>query len=186
MNQNTHVYVEIAARLRGLRDALDLTTAEMAARVDMAEQNVIDYESGTMDIPVSYLFSVAKAFDMDPTVLMSGDESRLHSYSLVKKDNVMSVERRKAYDYHSLAHKFSNRIMEPFRVIVPPKSKQDLTFNDHPGQEFIHMLKGRLEVFLGGETLVMEPGDSLYFNSHIPHAMRGLDGKEAVFLDVLA
>jgi transcriptional regulator with XRE-family HTH domain len=186
MNENTPVYGEIAARLRGLRDAIDLTTTEMAQRVDMPEQSVIDYESGAMDIPVSYLFSVAKAFNLDPTVLMSGDESRLHSYSLVKKDNVMAVERHKAYDYHSLAHRFSNRTMEPFRVIVPPKPKEELTFNDHPGQEFIHMLSGRLEVSLGKEVLVMEPGDSLYFNSHIPHAMRGLDEQEAVFLDVLA
>ncbi len=186
MKSTTPVYKEIAARLQGLRDAVDITTKEMAEKLNMTEQSIIDYESGTMDIPVSYLFSVAKTFNMDPTVLMSGDESHLHNYSLVKQGNVMAVERRKDYDYHSLAYRFSGRKMEPFRVIVPPKTKEELTFNDHPGQEFIHLLEGRLEVVLGKETIVMAPGDSLYFNSHIPHAMRGLDQKNATFLDVLA
>jgi len=186
MKSTAPAYKEIAARLHGLRDAIDLTTKEMAEMLDMGEQSIIDYESGTMDIPVSYLFSVAKVFKVDPTVLMNGNESHLHNYSLVKKENIMAVERRRDYDYHSLAYRFSGRKMEPFRVIVPPKTREELTFNDHPGQEFIYLLEGRLEVLLGDETIIMEQGDSLYFNSHIPHAMRGMDKKDAVFIDVLA
>jgi quercetin dioxygenase-like cupin family protein len=55
----------------------------------------------------------------------------------------------------------------------------------HKGQEFIYMLEGRLELRINGEPLILEPGDSVYFNSESPHALRGLDGKQAVFIDVI-
>jgi len=176
---------EIAERLRGLRDSVGLEAEAMAEQVGVTADKVHLYESGTEDIPVSYLFSVAKAFGMDPTVLMSGDESHLHDYSLVKQGGGIGVEKRKDYDYKSLAYRFLGRKMEPFRVTVPPKAENELDFNEHPGQEFVYMLEGRLEVALGEKRVIVEPGDSLYFGSHIPHAMRGLDGKPAAFLDVI-
>lgn len=186
MDKGNPVYKEIAYRLRGLRDALGLSTREMAEQLELGTDMVEGFESGETDIPVSYIFSVAKAFNMDPTVLMSGAESHLHNYSLVKKNKAMTVDRREDYDYHSLAYRFAGRKMEPFWVTVPPKEEDEMTYNEHPGQEFVHMLEGRLEVALGTERIIMEPGDSLYFSSHIPHAMRALDGKNAKFLDVLA
>jgi quercetin dioxygenase-like cupin family protein len=75
--------------------------------------------------------------------------------------------------------------MEPFLVTVPPKSDQELAFTEHAGQEFIYMLSGRLELRLGNQVLILEPGDSLYFTSRTPHALRGLDQAEATFLDVI-
>ena len=53
------------------------------------------------------------------------------------------------------------------------------------GQEFIYMLKGKLEISLGSTVHVLEAGDSLYFTSRTPHALRGLDGQPAEFLDVI-
>ena len=75
--------------------------------------------------------------------------------------------------------------MEPFLVRVPPKEQKDLTFNSHNGQEFIYMLEGRLELWMGDKAHILEPGDCIIFDSRIPHALRGLDGKDALFLDVL-
>jgi transcriptional regulator with XRE-family HTH domain len=185
MDPSTPAYKDIAPRLKGLRDAMDLTVGEMAEQVGVASEDVQRYESGEGEIPVSYLFTVAQAFQVDPTVLMSGDEAHLHGSSLVKSGRGMSVERRRDYDYKSLAYRFAGRKMEPFLVTVPPKSEDELTFTEHPGQEFIYMLDGRLEITIGSTRHVMEPGDSLYFSSAAPHALRGLDGRKAEFLDVI-
>ncbi len=178
-------YVEIAKRLKGLRDALDLTPESLAEQTGFPRDKVELFESGTVEIPVSYLFEVSKASGVDLTVLMSGKEAHLHNYSLVRKGKGMSVERRKDYDYKSLAYRFADSRMEPFLVTVPPKEEKDLAFNEHPGQEFIYILRGRLEIRLGDDILHMEEGDSLYFTSRTPHALRALDGSEAEFLDVI-
>lgn len=182
---NTPPFVHIAPRLRGLREALDLSATEMAERLETTADKVLLYESGTAEIPVSHLFQAAKACGVDLTVLISGGEAHLHNHALVRAGKGMSVDRRKDYAYKSLAFNFTGRRMEPFLVTVPPKTEQELTFTEHAGQEFIYMLSGRLEITLGRTKHVLEPGDSLYFTSRTPHALRGLDNAEAVFMDVI-
>ncbi|HCO11694.1 MAG TPA: DNA-binding protein [Desulfonauticus sp.] len=178
------IYVEIAKRLRGLRDALDLSVQDLAAKTGFTVEEIENYERGDREIPVSFLHEVAKACGVDLTVLISGAEAHLQNYSLVKKGKGLSVERRKDYDYKSLAYKFIGRRMEPFLIKVRPKKEEELSFNSHPGQEFIYMLKGKLEISLEDKKIVLEPGDSFYFSSRIPHALRALEG-EAEFLDVI-
>ncbi|WP_461208960.1 helix-turn-helix domain-containing protein [Desulfocurvus sp. DL9XJH121] len=178
-------YKEIAPRLAGLRDALDLDVPGMAERLGVEAETVAAYESGTIEIPVSYLYHVAKVCGVDLTVLVSGGEAHLKSYSLVRAGEGLCVERRKEYDYKSLAYKFTGRRMEPFMIKVPPKDAGAAKAVTHPGQEFIHMLGGRLEITLDGEKMELVPGDSLYFSSHTPHALRALGDEDAEFIDVI-
>ncbi len=185
MDQSTPIYKEIAPRLRGLRDSMDLSTEAMAGDLGVLVDEVVRYESGDVEIPVSYLFRVAQKYHVDLTVLISGDEAHLHDYSLVKSGKGLSVERRKDYDYKSLAYRFLDRKMEPFAIKVPPKELKDLNYSHHEGQEFIYMLKGTLEIHLGEKVFVMEPGDSFYFDSSTPHALRALGSAPAEFLDVI-
>ena len=186
MPQNTPMpHKEIAARLRGLRDAMDWSEDDLAAKTGITAALVRDYESGGMEIPVSFLTDVAHAAGVSLTELITGADAHLHNYAITPKGQGLSVRRRKDYDYWSLAARMDNRIMEPFLVRVPPKEQKDLTFNSHNGQEFIYMLEGRLELWMGDKAHILEPGDCIIFDSHIPHALRGLDGKDALFLDVL-
>ncbi len=178
-------YKDIAPRLRGLRDALDMTVEDLAAKTGVSAEAVRTYESGDSEIPVGFMMKVAQACHVDLTVLISGVEPHLTGYSLVRRGEGLSVERRKDYDYKSLAYRFSGRKMEPFLITVPPKSPEEMNLVSHSGQEFIHVTEGRLELRLGEDTLELEPGDSLYFDSQTPHALRGLDGHSAVFLDVI-
>ncbi|NDV20350.1 cupin domain-containing protein [Pseudodesulfovibrio sp. JC047] len=178
-------YKEIAPRLVGLREGIGWTVAEMAELLGLPEDKVAEYESGTIEIPVGYMLDVSRLCRVDLTTLISGQEPHLKSYAMVKKDEGYAVDRRTDYDYKSLGYKFAGREMEPFLITVPPKAKEDMVETAHRGQEFIYVLEGRLEVALGGDSIAVEPGDSLYFNSETPHALRGMDGKEVKFLDVI-
>ncbi|THB66264.1 MAG: XRE family transcriptional regulator [Desulfovibrio sp.] len=178
-------YKDIAPRLAGLRESCGWTVAKMAEQLGLPEERVSEYESGTIEIPVGYLLDVSRLCRVDLTTLISGQEPHLKSHALVRRDEGFSVDRRKDYAYKSLGYKFAGREMEPFLITVPAKSGEAMTETSHRGQEFIYVLEGRLELRLGGEPLILEPGDSIYFNSETPHALRGLDSKEATFLDVI-
>jgi len=178
-------YKDIAPRLTGVREGVGWTPKEMADLLGVSEEKVIKYESGTVEIPVGYMLDVSRLCRVDLTTLISGREPHLKSYSLVRKDEGFSVDRRKDYDYKALGYKFAGREMEPFLITVPPKSGDEMVETSHRGQEFIYVLEGRLEVRMNGEPLIIEVGDSLYFNSETPHALRGLDGKEVKFIDVI-
>ncbi len=183
--QDLPPYKEIAPRLVGLREAVGLSQSELAAKLRVGIDVVAGYESAAMEIPVSYLMEVARVCGVDLTSILSGSEARLSSYTVVRSGHGLSVQRRKDYDYWNLASNFSGRRMEPFLVRVPPKKPDEISFTSHKGQEFIYMLEGRLELHLDNKVEILEAGDSIYFSSRIPHALRGLDDKDALFVDVL-
>lgn len=178
-------YKDIAPRLVGLREGIGWTVKEMADLLGVKEEKVAAYESGSTEIPVGYMLDVSRLCRVDLTTLISGREPHLKSHALVRKGEGFSVDRRVDYDYKSLGYKFAGREMEPFLISVPPKTGEEMVETSHRGQEFVYVLEGRLELRLGGEPLILEAGDSLYFNSETPHALRGLDGKDAKFLDVI-
>lgn len=178
-------YKEIAPRLAGLRDALGESVEQFAARVGAAPATVQLYEAAETEIPVGYLMAVSKATGVELNTLIAGSESHLVSHSVVRAGKGLSVDRRKDYDYKNLAYRFKGRKMEPFEIRVPAKAESEISYTRHSGQEFIYMLEGRLEIRIGDKVEVLEPGDSLYFDSQTPHGMRGLDGKMARFIDVI-
>ncbi len=178
-------YKEVAPRLVGLRESVGMTQAELASGIGSTPELVARYESGETEIPVSHLMDVAHVCGVGLTDLLSGGQAHLQHYTVVRKGEGLSVARRKDYDYRNLASRFTGRLMEPFLVRVPPKKREEVTLISHKGQEFSYLLEGRLELHLNKDIVVMETGDCIYFNSQIPHGLRGLDDQEAVFLSVI-
>lgn len=177
---------QIGERVRGLRDALDLSIEEMAADCQLDLKQYQQIESGESDISVSTLQRIAHRFDIPLDVLMFGEEPKMSSYFLTRKGTGISVERTKVYKYESLASGFRNRKADPFIVTVEPKPDDTpMYYNTHSGQEFNLVIEGRLLLSINGKELVLNPGDSLYFNSSLPHGMKALDGKTVKFLAIV-
>jgi len=174
---------QIAERLKGLRDVMDITAEDAAGACGISTEQYLAFESGKIDIPVSVLHNISHKYGVELTVLLTGQEPHMHRYSLVRKDQGIGVERTKAYNYQSLAYSFINRKAEPFIVTVEPKPESyEIKLNAHLGQEFSYILKGRLKINLGGKEMILEEGDSIYFDSSLPHAMVALDGVPCQFL----
>jgi transcriptional regulator with XRE-family HTH domain len=177
---------QIAERLKGLREVMEVTIEDAATACGITVEQYRAYESGNIDIPVSILHNISRKYGVELTVLLTGQEPHMRRYSLVRKDQGIGVERSKAYKYQSLAHSFINRKAEPFLVTVDPKPEAtEISLNTHPGQEFNYILKGRLKINLGGKEMILEEGDSVYFDSGLPHGMLALDGKICQFLAVI-
>jgi quercetin dioxygenase-like cupin family protein len=143
-------------------------------------------ESGTVDISVSLLHRIAQAYGVELTTLMFGDEPKMSAYFVTRKGKGISVERTKAYKYQSLAAGFSKRKADPFMVTVHPKPTDEPVYqNSHHGQEYNYVISGRLLIQINGKEMILEEGDSIYFNSELPHGMKALDDKEVKFLAII-
>ena len=177
---------QIGERLQGLRDALDLSIEEMASDCQISVEQYQAIELGESDISVSTLQRIARRFEIPLDVLMFGEEPKMSAYFLTRKGTGISVERTKAYKYESLASGFRNRKTDPFIVTVEPKPEDTpMYYNTHSGQEFNLVIEGRLLLSINGKELVLNPGDSLYFDSSLPHGMKALDGKTVKFLAIV-
>lgn len=175
---------QIASRLKGLRESLDLTQEEMAVRCGKTSNEIDLYESGMIDIPLSFLFDVAQNFGIETATLISGDEPRMDSYFVTRKGKGVSIERTKAYKYQALASGFKNPKVEPYEVTVEPNDKP-IHMNMHIGQEFNLVLEGKLQFRINNKDLILEEGDCIYFDSSFPHGMKALGGKKVRFLAVI-
>jgi transcriptional regulator with XRE-family HTH domain len=177
---------QIAARLRGLRDSMDVSDETLAREVDVPIETYRRYESGEADIPVGVLFRVAGRFKTELASLLTGVDPKLHHYCLVRRDEGVSVDRRTDYRYQSLAFNFAHKKAEPFLVTVEPaEADRPVPLNMHPGQEFDYCVEGSLEVTVDGHAVALGEGDSLFYDSSLPHGMRALGGRRARFLAVI-
>lgn len=176
---------EIAARVQDLRDIAGVTQEQVATDLGLPLETYAAYESGESDIPVSVLYQIASRFGVELTALLTGEEPRLHSYCLVRQRKGVEVERRQEYGYQSLAYNFSHKKAEPFLVTVEPKPDQEIHLNSHPGQEFNYVLEGTLKLVLDGHELILNAGDSLYFDSSLKHGMMALGGTPTQFLAII-
>ena len=110
----------------------------------------------------------------------------MSSYFLTRAGTGVSVERRAAYKYQSLASGFRGRRTDAFIVTVEPKPESEpIQLNSHEGQEFNLVVEGRMLLVINGKELTLNTGDSLYFNSALPHGMKALDGKTVKFLAMI-
>ena len=180
-----NVVNEVAERLRGLRESCDTAQEELAAILGIPAETYAGYEDGSVDIPISVLYKVVGVFNVDFTELLTGVTPKLDTYCVVRAGQGISVDRYPGYEYKSVAFNFINRKMEPLIVHLEqgaePKEKKLVT---HSGQEFNYVIAGALKLTLGKKDIILNKGDSCYFNPSIPHGQSAVGG-DADFLTVI-
>ena len=175
---------DIGRRLSDLRKIAEMTSESFCEKTGISIKELAAYENGELDFSFSLLYNAARILGVDVIDLMSGDSPRLSNWCLVRKGEGYAVDRRSAYKYNHLAFTFREKKAEPFIVTVEPKTEPP-KLHAHEGQEFNYMISGRLRFFISDMEYVLEPGDSIYFNSSIPHAMQALNNSSAQFLAVV-
>jgi transcriptional regulator with XRE-family HTH domain len=90
-----------------------------------------------------------------------------------------------ALKFYSLGKGKTDRHMEPFFIEILPESAQDKKLSSHEGEEFIIVVSGRVELIYGKETSILEAGDSVYYNSVVPHCVSCADNAPAAIYAVL-
>jgi len=177
---------QIADRIRGLREIAQLSAETCAQDLGIPPQVYRGYESGEADIPASFLYQVAGKFHVELSSLLTGEEPRLRVYSVTRAGRGVKVERRRDYDYQSLAFNFVDARMEPFLITVEPHPETEpVPMNAHPGQEFNYILEGTVKVVIDGHEIVLTPGDSIYFDARHGHGMKAVGGAPARFVAVI-
>jgi len=146
-------------------------------------------ESGSLAPPLGIVIKLAKALNLKMGYFISGEEDR--AFTIVRKNDRKVVSRYDSkkgeyygYGYESLAPHKKNRHMEPFLVSLDPSETEEER-STHDGQEFIYVLEGSMEVRLGEEIHVLEPGDSIYYDSTVPHLVKCHGDKRTNILAVL-
>ncbi len=183
--------LNLGEKIKTLRQRRGMSLQQMADQTSLSKPLLSQIESEVVAPPVATLLKISKALNVNIGYFFQAKESGKKAV-IVRKNERKQVFRRihedaskVGYYYEALAYPKADKHMEPFQVQFEVKKKEDLLFFTHKGEEFVFVLEGQLEFNYENETFLLEAGDSLYFDSSLPHAFRAMGRKNALAIDVI-
>ena len=117
MNESTMLRIgEIATRIRGMREILGWSEADMAEKTGLTQEEYAAYEGGGVDLPFTFIHNCALAFGMELTELLEGREPNLSSYTVTRRGEGEDTAREAGILIRNLAPRFRSKIAEPYWV----------------------------------------------------------------------
>ena len=175
-----------------MRHRAALTLEQLAAKTGFTKGYLSRIENSRVIPPIATLVRIANILSLGVADLFAPGAGGLHDdrVSFVKRQEQRGVVRGGSsfgYDYFALASRRDGKRMTPFIMIFPEAVETDVRF-DHEGEEFVYLLEGRIafELMVDGrpQFFILEPGDSLYFDSTLPHHGRSLRGQSKALIVV--
>ncbi len=183
------ISISVGERVREVREKKRLSLQDVSQRTDIDVAQLRQIETGDVAPPLGTVIKLAKALEMRMGYFISGQDQR--AYTIVRRGDRKVVSRYDTtrakyygYEYESLAPNKRDRHMDPFLVSLEP-SKTEEERSTHAGQEFIHVLEGEIEVRLEQEVHILKPGDSIYYDSTVPHLVKACGERPTRILAVL-
>ncbi|MFD9394427.1 helix-turn-helix domain-containing protein [Streptomyces sp. NPDC060000] len=171
----------VAPQLRALRRRAALTLEVAARAAGLSPAHLSRLETGQRQPSLPMLLALARIYGTTVSELLG--ETAPDRDAVVR---AADMEPTHAGGWTYWPAGAPGRGMQALRVHVPYGSQGDVV-RVHPGEEWLHVLRGRLRLRLGDTTDVLEPGDSAHFDSLTPHriAARDDDGVELLFVHTL-
>ncbi len=182
--------LNIGPKIKRLRKDRQFTLQDLSNKTGLSKPLLSQVENGLVIPPLPTLLRISNALRVPLTHFITDDEERI---LVVRRNEVNAAPRRfiegrdpKSYNYASLVKGRTNKKMEPLYVEFSQVAKSKVAPMSHHGDEFIHVLEGRLEVNYEDTVVVLDAGDSIYIDGRIPHSYRSLTKKRTRALMVIA
>ncbi|MBW2206182.1 MAG: helix-turn-helix transcriptional regulator [Deltaproteobacteria bacterium] len=167
-------------RLMQLRRKQKMSLKNLANETGLSAKYLSQMEKGEVIPPVAVILQVSRAMEIDSSVLLREEKKQAG-----KKSDEDYQKRTEDYTYQTLTPEAQHKHLKAFKVSIDPKSEHKGVSYQHLGEEFVFVLKGKIEVMVGENTNTLGPGASLHFNSSIVHKLRNTSKTKAELLVVL-
>lgn len=172
-----------------MRQENSITIEELAKRTGISVDKLNQIEIGTSTPSIGVLIKISRALGSRLGTLLDGQENFGAVVTRAKhatpSGNFATGTTNENMDFYSLAQGKSDRHMEPFIVEVKSQTKaQDVT-SEHEGEEFLFVLDGTVEVRYGAEVHLLNRGDSIYYDSIVPHCILNAQDQTSRILAVV-
>ncbi len=182
----------IGSKIRQLRESKEMTVEELAEASQSSEELIQQLENGALVPSLTPLLKIARALgvrlgtfldDMPqngPVIVRSG-----RSENIVRFSGKTERPKKSALEFYSLASDKADRQMEPFIIDIHPSPNESHQLSSHEGEEFIYVLSGEIEIFYGKDVQRLKAGDSIYYDSIVPHDVHAAREEDAKILAVV-
>ena len=179
---------EMAGRIKELRDIEGLSIEDMAEKTAVSVDEYIACENGEKDLNFAFIYRCALALNVNVTEIIEGYSPKLKGYTVTRYGAGQQIAKAHGMTYYNLAYAFQKRIAEPLYVRSTYREDaqdKDIELTTHAGQECDIVVDGYLLVQIGEHKEVLGPGDSIYYDSSVPHGMIATNGRDCVFYAIV-
>jgi transcriptional regulator with XRE-family HTH domain len=170
----------LGKRILKQRKEKKLTLKHLANETGLSGKYISQVEKGEVIPPVAVILQLSRALEIDSSLLLREEKKQAGERSESDYD-----KRTADYSYQTLTPEARHKHLKAFKVFVDPKSDHKGVSYQHLGEEFVYVLKGKVEVMVGENRNVLAPGQCLHFNSSIVHKLRNISTQKAELLVVL-
>ena len=171
---------KISDKIREIRKNKGFTLAQLGKEIGLSKGLLSRIENNQVSPPIATLSKIARGLEVPISIFFEEDENLQEGYAVTRSNDRKQVVRRGTkigFTYYSLTSMKSRHVIEPFIIHYPVIKKEPNVLFDHPGEEFLFVLKGEMELVYGKEKIRLRPGDAIHFDPSNPH--RGQNaGKE--------
>ena len=165
---------KLGEKIATLRSANHLSQQDLADRCGCDVAVIEGLENGELPASLAPLIKITRALGVRLGTLMDDDKNLGPAY--IDTGDL---------SYFSLAAGRPGRHMDPFIITVDPSGATDHELVGHEGEEWLFGMEGCIEIEYGKDLYVLHPGESIYYDSIVPHQVRAHEGQKAKFLAVV-
>ncbi len=168
---------QIGKKINECREIKGVTLDELSERSGVKKEIIEKIENEKISPAINYLIKISRGLSVRLGTFL--DDNNECSCVITRKNECNETERLKddnmhnpAIKFHSLANNKKDRAMEPFAVtLYPIDSEEKKNLSTHEGEEFIYVISGNIEIIHGKDKYNLETGDSIYYDSAVPHTV---------------
>ena len=164
---------DFGEKIEKLRKGQGWSRESLAEATGQTPEFIASVESNNISPPVSFLVRLAGALKIDPGAFLHKEEQ-----AAIRDQRAQAfIKRTRSYSYQTLTPEAENSHLRAFMVTIESHHAHKPVEYKHEGEEFIFVMNGDLEFTLGGRTHVLKKGESIHFNSDIPHKLKSLSNE---------
>jgi len=178
----------IGSKLRRLRLSKNMGLVELGRHTGLSAALLSKIERDRLFPTLPTLLRIALVFGVGLEFFVSDERARNVVAVVRRRERQRLPERPGAKDvsffFESLDFTAVERRLNAYYAEFEPLPPEKARPHQHPGVEFLYVLKGRLALRVAGEDQLLDEGDSVYFNSTRPHSYRRIGSKTCAALVV--
>ena len=173
--------VSFGQRIKRLREDHKMNVVDLAEKTGQSPEFIEEVESDSLTPPVSFLLQLSQALQIDPSNFLTDQEK----IQIDGKRQEGFAKRTQNYSYRTLTPGAADKHLRAFMVTIEPREYHKMVEYKHPGEEFIFVSKGELELTLGGKVFHLKQGETVHFDSETKHKLRNISDEECELMVTL-
>src|SRR4030042_1489043 len=162
--------ISFGQRIKKLREDHKMSVVDLAEKTGQPLEYIDQVESDSLTPPVSFLLQLSNALQIDPSHFLTDQEK----IQIDGKRQESFAKRTQNYSYRTLTPGAEDKHLRAFMVTIEPREKHKIVEYKHPGEEFIFVYKGELELTLGNKVHHLTQGETIHFDSETKHKLRNI------------